>query len=347
MMTMGEAKTEKGPQEKKAEAMLIVNPVAAGGALEKTWEGICDTLRDLEFSFDNEFTESSWHAAEIARKAQEDGYRMVVAVGGDGTVHEVVNGLMSEGKAKSTLGIIPVGRGSDFCRTMGIPADHKEACRKLVEGNERVIDLGWMEYLDEKDGQRKEGYFNNIAGLGFDGEVTERANRMSPKVVRIIGGTLNYLSSLLVSFMKFREKDVELRVDDQALRAMATTVVVANCQYFGGNMRIAPDAVPDDGLFDVVIVGAGIGETILDLPKGQKPPEPTFIKRVKAKAKMMKNVPKLYKGTHINEPSVVVMRGKRVEVTSDDRMVIQADGEIPGVGPVIFEIRPAALKVIV
>jgi len=326
-------------------AMLVVNPVAGTGEVVKIWDELITTLRDLGLDFDFKFTERPEHAIEISRQAAIDGYGMVVVVGGDGTVFEVTNGLMAvERDKRPKMGIIPTGRGSDFCRTLDIPQDWVTAASFLVSGKKRSIDIGWMEYR-AADGVRT-GYFANIAGLGFDGEVTERANNMPERVAKTVGGLGTYLLSLLVTYASYKEKDVELHVDDKVYRVLATTCVIANCRFFGGKMCIAPDAICDDGLFDIVIIGAGYGKPTIDEPLGTPAPSHSTLQKGIAKLKMAKNVPAVYKGTHITDKSVMVLRGSKVKVISEDRMVLQADGEVIGEGPFTAEIIKGALDIV-
>lgn len=325
--------------------MLVVNPVAGTGEVVKIWDQLVTTLRDLGLDFDFKFTERPEHAIEIARAAAEDGYGTVVVVGGDGTLFEVANGIMGvERSRRPTLGIIPTGRGSDFCRTLEIPQDWVTAASFLASGKKRAIDVGWMEYVS-KDGVRT-GYFTNIAGLGFDGEVTERANNMPEGLSKAVGGTGTYLLSLLITYTRYQEKDVELHVDDEIYHVLATSCVIANCRFFGGKMCIAPDAICDDGLFDVVVIGAGFGEPALKEPVGTPPPHHSALQKGIARLKMAKNVPAVYKGTHVKDESVMVLRGSKVKVISKDRMVLQADGEVIGEGPFSAEIIAGAIDVI-
>ncbi len=327
-------------------AMFVVNPIARGGAVAKISGELHKTLGELGLDFDLKFTEYHEHGIEIARDAAEKGYGMVVAVGGDGTVYEVVNGLMSVDRdRRPKLGVVPVGRGSDFCRTVGIPRDWLTACALLVSGRKRTIDVGRMEYMSQ-DGARA-SYFANIAGLGFDGESTERANNMPLVVFRVVGGKGAYLLGLFLTYASCSEKDVELHVDDKAYRVLAIACIIANCKYFGGKMRIAPDALCDDGLFDVIILGAGFGNPMIDGPTGVPAPRRSMIEKGVAKARLAKNVlPRIYGGNHILDESVRVLHGSTVKIISPDRMILQADGEVVGHAPFTAEIIKGALDVI-
>lgn len=326
-------------------AMLIANPVAGNNAYGRVSDDLLRTLKDLGLDFDTAVTEYHEHAIELARGAANAGYGIVVAVGGDGTVYEVINGLMAvEREKRPRLGVVPVGRGSDFCRTVEIPLDWMTAASMVASGRRRKIDVGWMEYM-APDGVRT-GYFVNIAGLGFDGEVMDRANNMPEAVSKTVGGIGSYVLSMVMTYATFHEKDVELQVDGGRHRVLANSVVIANCRFLGGKMQIAPDAACDDGLLDVVVLGAGYGAPELDEPAGGLTPHHSFIERTVAKVKIATKMPRIYQGTHVGDDSVLVLRGTKVKVTCDDRMILQADGEVIGEAPFTAEIVPGALEII-
>lgn len=298
--------------------LFVVNPIAAGGKTEGEWPEIEKELRSLGLDFDHHVTEAPGQATDIARRGVAQGYEMVVAVGGDGTVNEVVNGLMEPGgtQARATLGVVITGRGSDFARTIGVPSDWGEACARLTGQRTMTVDLGLVEF--ESGGERRTRYFVNVGGGGFDGEVAHRANRAP----NFMGGTIPYLSSLVTTLFAYRNKAVELTLDDQEpISMVANSVVVANCQYFGGGMRVAPDADPNDGLFDVIVIG--------DIDKME----------------FLMTVPKVYDGSHITHPQVDTYRAKRVEVRSEEPLLLQVEGEVCGHTPLKFEIIPAALEI--
>ena len=298
---------------------LIVNPEAANGAVGKNWPRIRDFLQAEGARFDAALTEKPGHATQLARQALDDGYRTIVAVGGDGTVNEVINGLVVEGSVdpEATLGIIPWGTGADFTRMLGIPRDYMEACRHLLRSEPQPVDLGRITCL--REGQEVERYFINAAGLGFDGEVAEIVNRF-PKV---LGGTITYLTCLLIGLVTYRNKNIELSFDGQPVRGRVNSVVVCNGRYFGGGMFIAPGAALDDGLFYVVILG--------NLNK----------------LEVVVNLPRIYKGTHLTHPKVSHFSAKEIHIEAKERMFLQAEGELIGEAPATFQMIPRALRVLV
>jgi len=298
---------------------LIVNPAAANGAVGKNWPRIRDFLQAEGASFDAVLTEEPGHATRLARQALDDGFRTIVAVGGDGTVNEVINGLVVEGTVdpEVALGIIPWGTGADFTRTLGIPRDYVGACRHLLRSQPRPVDLGKVTCL--REGRQVERYFINAAGLGFDGEVSDLVNRF-PK---LLGGTMTYLACLFIGLVTYRNKNVEFTFDGQPVRGRVNSVIVCNGCYFGGGMFIAPGATFDDGLFYVVVLG--------NLNK----------------LEVVMNVPRVYKGTHLTHPKVSHFSAREIHVEAQERMFLQAEGELIGEAPATFRVIPRALRVLV
>lgn len=303
--------------KEKPKAFVIVNPVASNGKVGQQWPRTAAGLLAGGLQFDAALTERPLHATQLAREAVKAGYQHIVAVGGDGTLNEVVNGLVEDGQVhpQVVLSLIPSGTGADFRKTVGIPRTIEGAIACACGAGERVIDLGEMVYM--RGGQQEHRYFANVAGLGFDGEVCER---VSPNA-KAMGGTIPYLVGLFATLLYYRNKSVEVQLDDARLRLRANSIVVCNGRYFGGGMHVGPNAVPDDGMFDVIVIG--------DV----------------SKAELIANLPRLYRGTHLSHPKVDAHRSKEVVVTSQERMLLQAEGELIGQAPVFFRVIPRALRV--
>ncbi len=303
----------------KTHAKVIVNPVAGTNkSTYRQWPGIQSLLRQNGLSFDFQYTEGAGHASELARLAASDGYRFLVAVGGDGTIHEVANGLLNSTNAYTTiLGIVGTGTGNDLIRSLGIPRDYIGACHNVTGERRSLIDVGLIEYMN--NGKPASRFFINSAGVGFDAEVAAG----SKKVPRFMGNTIPFVLSLLKNLPAYRNKDVRLNIDGREESRRVLSVVVTNGAYFGGGMKIAPQAELNDRKFDVVTLG--------DVRK----------------AELLQVFPRVYKGTHVTHPKVRMEKAERVTIECDKRILLQADGEIVGEGPVTFQILPAALSVVV
>lgn len=299
-------------------ARVIVNPAAGASSTYRKWPRISRLLEHIGLSFDHQYTEGVGHAIELARAAASNGYGYLVAVGGDGTVNEVANGILSSANAGGTsLGVVSTGTGSDFARSVGIPGHYVSACSCLTSPRRALIDVGIVEY--RKQGQTLRRFFVNAAGTGFDAAAVE----MTERLPKYFGGTIPYLVGLVRTLIGYRNKSVVLRVGDKAETVRILSLVVANGSYLGGGMHIAPEASITDNLLDVVVIG-DIG-----------------------KFDLLKSLPMVYKGTHGNHPKVSMDKASRVTVESSERILVHADGELLGEGPASFWLMPAALSIVV
>ena len=299
-------------------ARVIINPVAGGGVTLKRWPQMSELLKGAGLTFDHDFTEGPGHAIQLAGEAVEKGYGLVISVGGDGTVNEVVNGLVDEtGKGKATLGIISMGTGSDAARTLGIPQDWASACRLFSSFKTVSVDVGQAEYTS--GGQRVQRLYFNTAGMGFDAAVSARQTKL-PGSMR---GTIPYVTALVLTLGSYRNKTVTVDIEGEREEQRVFTIVVNNGRYFGGGMKVAPDADVTDGLLDVIAIG--------DMSK------PEFLW----------NFPRVYKGTHISHRKVSARQVRGIEIASADEMLLQLDGDLMGEAPASFRVLPAALTVAV
>jgi diacylglycerol kinase (ATP) len=304
----------------KLHAKVIVNPAAGANTTHRKWPGIQSLLKKAGLSFDYQFTEGKGHAIELAKAAAGNGYRYLVAVGGDGTIHEVANGILQTANAgETTLGVISTGTGSDLSRSVGISRDYNQACSSLANpGAGLSIDVGLVEY--RKKGNLCQRFFVNSAGIGFDATVVAATEQL-PK---FFGGTIPYLTGLARSFIGYRNKPVTFRIGERAAeKARVLSMVVANGRYFGGGMHIAPEAKLDDGLFDIVIVG-------------------NF-----GKIELLRVFPRVYKGTHLTYPKIRLEKDRQITIESSKKFLLHADGELLGEGPVSFQLFPRALNMVV
>ncbi len=273
-------------------------------------------LREHGLSFDLVWTERPWHAAELARQAVVSGYRTVVAVGGDGTSNEVLNGLMAAreaGEGEAAMGVLCVGTGNDFAYGMGIPLDLEEGCAALARGRTRRVDVGHA---------RGFRYFGNGIGIGFDAAVNVVASRL-----RRLRGFLVYLIAVLRTLIfYYRAPLTRVELDDRVLELPALMISVMNGRRMGGGFLMTPFSQPDDGLFDLCI--------------GRK----------MSQLEMLSFVPRFMKGTQVGDPRVTMARSHRVRVTvRDGTQVVHADGETLAldVRELDLEVIPQGLRVVV
>jgi diacylglycerol kinase (ATP) len=236
-------------------------------------------------------------------------------VGGDGTVSETANGLVRAG-GTAELATIPLGTGMDFVRTYKIPARFDDAVRNALEGATRTIDVGRVSYR-EWSGAEGERYVANVGSVGMSAAVAQRANGMS----KALGGKATFFYALTRVFFEWENTVVLVQLDDERREARMHDVIVANGQWHGGAMWLAPEAQPDDGLFDVVLIG--------DVTKRD----------------FVTTAPKIYKGTYLSHPKVELLRSRTVAVEAPEHLPIELDGEQVGTTPVRFEVVPAALRV--
>jgi YegS/Rv2252/BmrU family lipid kinase len=259
------------------------------------------------------FSEGRGHLTELARNAVDGGATLLVFVGGDGSLHEVADGIVGR---DVEVAVLMRGTGMDFARTYGISTDAEQAFDIALHGDTREIDVGRVTYHAWAGGEQVE-HLVNVGSVGMSADTARRSNTRS----KALGGKLTFFLTLVESFLRWRNVDMRVRVGDETRSGKMTSVVVANGQYHGGSMWLAPEAQPDDGLLDVVVIG--------DINK----------------ADFVRNVGRLYKGTHLTHPKIDLLRGPRVEVDADQPVPLELDGEQPGTTPVAFEIVPRALRI--
>jgi YegS/Rv2252/BmrU family lipid kinase len=290
-------------------ALVIVNPAAGGGRTARTWRRHLLDVMAATLPAEHTETRGPGDGERLAREAAAAGVGLVVAVGGDGTLNEVVNGVRSV-DAETSVGAVLTGRGCDACRNFGVPRDPRAAVRALADGHDARFDLGRAEWTD---GRRR--WFAISAGVGFDAGVARRAQTWRMR------GTLPYLVAVLASVRRHRPTDAVLEVDGVAEPpAPITAVVAANGRWFGGGMKIAPQADPADGALDVVVLGA------------------------LSRLELLRWLPTIYPGTHVRHPRVRVRRARRLRVSAALPLPSHVDGEPAGVTPVVLTVEPGALR---
>jgi YegS/Rv2252/BmrU family lipid kinase len=282
----------------------IVNPISGWGRAARHWERIKPILEEAGWQIRTEFSERRGHARDLAAASFEP---LILVVGGDGTAHEVANGLLA-GRRGGTMAVLPVGTGNDFARALGLPRDPLAAAASLVRGRPRAIDVG------EVNGR----YFLTIAGAGFDGEVARRVNAW-PK---FLGGAVMYGLGILATLATYRPVEVTITIDGATQRERIFLIAVGNTAHNAGGMWLVPPARPDDGLFHAVIAGPLTRfETLVVLPQ-------------------------VFSGAHLGHPKVRQAQATEIYIESQTPVAVQADGEAVGLLPARFRVHRGALTVL-
>jgi diacylglycerol kinase (ATP) len=298
--------------------VMVVNPASANGRTAREWPEIARRAAARGTRPEVRVTDSPGHATELTRSALRGGARQILAVGGDGTVSEVVNGFFDGDRLvapAAELAVVCRGSGCDLIRTFGIPKRTDRALAVAAGGRIRTIDVGRIGFVGH-DGAPSVRRFVNAASAGLTGVVAKRVNGAGTP----LGATVAFAWSTIVAFAGYRNSRFHVQIDDRRLDAVCSNVIVANCRYFAGGMKILPAAEPDDGLLDVLVWG--------DV----------------SKADLARNLHKLYRGTHVTHPKADISRATRVEVSPQTPLPIEVDGEVPGTTPAVFDLTPAVLR---
>lgn len=278
---------------------LIVNPTAGSGAATKLIPAIKNNLKEYDLDFDVVFTEHPWHAAELTQIAISEGYEVVVAVGGDGTANEVINGLMlarQSGIGTATLGTISIGNGNDFSFSMGIPVDLDVSCRALAEGNRREIDIGRI-----SGGLYPQGrYFGNGVGIGFDAVV----GFVAKELTHLHGFNSYLVAAIKTIYLYFPAPVMQIEYEGNILTQPSLMVSIMNGVRMGGGFMMAPDGIPNDGLFDLCIAGEV------------------------SRARIFPLIARFLKGTQASHSAITTGQSKKVVVKAvNGTLPAHADGE--------------------
>ena len=307
-------------------AFVVVNPRSGGGRTGREWPQIERALLDAYPGMRAAMTRARGDATMLVRTALDEGYQEIVAVGGDGTINEAVNSFFdAEGSIApdAVLGFVTSGTGGDFRKTFGIAPGYAAAIARLKEAKPKPIDVGRVSCLT-RDGQPTVRYFANIASVGLSGVIVDSVNRA--RIAKLFGGQFAFAFHSALGMLTYRDQTVRIRVDGAYDEIAAiSTLAVANGQFFGGGMRVAPHAIPDDGLFDVIIMGGT------------------------SKRQALADMKLLYTGDHLKNPSVRALRGTKVVAapvaeTMGRPVFVEVDGESAGRLPATFEILPRALN---
>jgi diacylglycerol kinase (ATP) len=288
---------------------FVVNPHSASGRTVAFWRKLQEELRARLGSVDYALTLGAMHAAELTAEALRKGSDLIVAVGGDGTLNEVLNGYYADGKprkAGAALGYMPSGTGSDFARTLGLHGlSAREQVERLKNGRIRLLDCGQVRFLGSGPEPRETSrLFLNESSIGFSAETVNNVNRASKRY----GGKTSFLLGVLRTLRTLRNPVLQVEIDGrQVYQGPTLLVAVANGRFFGGSMMIAPMADLEDGHFDIVVISA------------------------MSRIALLRKIGKIYRGEHLNEPEVQVFTGREVRINSlNEEVLLEMDGEQPG-----------------
>lgn len=307
---------------KEVKWFVIVNPVAGSGRGLDHFPQISKLLRDEHILCEPVFTEHKFHATELTVWAVKQGYRHIIAVGGDGTLHEVVNGLFIQQEADPRdvlLGVVAVGTGNDWMRMFGVPRRYQDAVRAIKEQYSFLQDVGVISY--EESHYRQSRYMANVAGAGFDAAVNRRFTHLQKKGRR--GGWL-YAWSMVQTFFGYKSTGVKVWIDDRLVyNNLLFSVAIGICKYNGGGMQQLPDAVADDGMFDVSLI------------------RPIHFWHVLFRFRYLFNGG-IYRIRHVLQE-----RGSRIRIESSPEVSVEVDGELLGESPLEFSILHRAIRIVV
>jgi diacylglycerol kinase (ATP) len=288
---------------------LICNERAGRGGVGRCLPEVRAKLEERALDYVVLLTEAPGHATQLAREALESGARFLAAMGGDGTIHEVVNGMLADDRPldpDAVLGVVACGTGSDFIRTFGLPNMPAHAVAHLDGPESFPIDIGKVTYI--QDGGSVTRYFPNIAEAGLGADTVARAARL-PRFL----GPMVYFFAFWLTLALHKRALVTVDLVDRRYEGAMNNLVVANGQFFGGGMKIAPKATPTDGLLDVQIEHARKKDAIALMPK-------------------------IYKGQHVPHPDIFEAKRVSLSIEADRPLPIEADGEVLGETPATFEV---------
>ncbi len=299
---------------------FIVNPAAASGKCGWEWGRVRQELEKVVGKVESEFTSGPTIATILTRRAIEDHFEMIVAVGGDGTISEVVNGFFENDQPlnpEAILGSVPLGNGSDFVRSLGYPQEWEKAIQKFADANTALMDLGRYRCLGTR-GEELDRYFANVADIGLGGETAASVKGQSG----LFGGKVKFFLGAVKALTKYKNRNITFRLDEEpAKEQTVSSIVVANGQFFGGGMWIAPHAKLDDGKLDVLVID-----------------------RMEA-MEAYKKMQNYYNGSHLQDPAVKYRQVATVHMDSSEQVVLYVDGEPLGRLPCSFSVRPQSIRV--
>lgn len=295
---------------------VIVNPTSGNGLAKKKWPIIEHLLQQHEFNFIYAYTEFSGHSKELVKQAIKGNIRNIICVGGDGTIHNIINGIMEQDYMASNsinVGVIPIGTGNDWVKTHKIPKDFERAIEIIKKGQIATQDLGKIEFLNVN---KNPVYYNNLAGIGFDGYVVSKVEKYKNL------GAFAYLIGAIISLFSFKNFESKVSINSKEISGKTLMILVGLCKYSGGGMQLTETPNPFDGLFDVSIVE-------------------DF-----SKIDILKNLPNLFNGKINTLKKVQRIKTAAIKIHVDQNEIpfIQADGELMGKGDINITLIPQAFS---
>ncbi len=301
---------------------MIVNPVAGGGRGLDDFPQISKHLRDAHIRYEPVFTEHKFHATELTVSAVREGYRHIIVVGGDGTLHEAVNGLFIQQEVRPDqvlLAVVAVGTGNDWVRTFGISNRYQDAIAAIAAGHSFLQDVGVVSY--EESHYRQHRYIANVAGAGFDAQVIRKHSHMKKKGHK---SRWRYTWCLVRSYFSYKSTGTKVWVDDRLVyNDLLLSAAIGICKYNGGGMQQLPDAVADDGMLDVSLI------------------RPIHFWHILFRFHYLFNGG-IYRIRH-----VLQQRGSRIRIESSPEVSVEADGELLGETPLEFSVLHKAIRIVV
>jgi YegS/Rv2252/BmrU family lipid kinase len=303
--------------------LFIINPASARGTTLRAWAGARQKIAALGIDFDEHITTRAGDATEVTREALTNGTARIIAVGGDGTLSEVVNGYLDQhGRAinkSAAIGLLPSGTGSDFRRSLGLRG-RDDSIGTLLSAETRLIDVARAEFRDQ-DGANAARFFINVASFGLGGDVSASVNRWRDSLPQWVGGRVRFIAAAVAALGRYRNIRVSIQFDDdREIQISSNLIVVANGRFAGGGMMLAPHAELDDGLLDVIATDEVTRWDVI------------------------KELPRIQRGGHLKNPKVTALRAREVSIYSEDPMAVDLDGEMVGYTPVRIRLLPASIK---
>jgi diacylglycerol kinase (ATP) len=304
--------------------LFIINPASARGNTLRDWPAVRSRLASLGVDFDEHVTARPGEASEVARQALIGGTTRLIAVGGDGTLNEVVNGYFDEQgcpiNRAGAIGLLPSGTGSDFRRSLA-SIDHRHSIEALIAAEPRLIDAARADFRDDVGGEAAR-VFINIASFGLGGQVSALVNRWRSSLPRWIGGRARFAAAAVAGLGRYANVPVEMELDGRQIQISSNLIVVANGKFAGGGMLLAPHAQLDDGVLDVIVTDKA---TRLDV---------------------IRELPRIQRGGYLRNPKVTQYRAGVVSIDSDKPLAIDLDGEMVGYTPARVRVLPSTVRLL-